>query len=199
MSSPLDLVSSALDERALGAIGQEVGTDPKTVQTAVAAALPMLLSGLARNASREDGAASLAGALDRDHDGSILDDVVGFFGRKEAAPSGTGILRHVLGTRQPAAVETVSRTSGLDVESAARLLAMIAPIALAALGRAKRERGLDSRGLADLLGREHQRLDREQPQAMSVITQLLDQDGDGSVTEEVSQLGTRLLGSLFRR
>lgn len=200
MSSALDLISTALDRRAVGAIGQQLGAEDGAVQHAVAAALPMLLSGLAQNTSRSGGAEALAGALDRDHDGSILDDVSGFLGRGEAASAdGAGILRHVLGNREPQAVEAVSRSSGLDAASAGKLLSMIAPLVLAALGRQKQQQGLDPRRLADLLGQERERVAREQPQAMAIIGQLLDQDGDGSVADEVAEIGKSLLGSLFRR
>jgi len=199
MSSALDLLSTVLDRRALGTIGQQLGADDGAVQNAVAAALPMLLSGLAKNTSRGDGAESLARALDRDHDGSILDDVAGFLGRGETASTdGAGILRHVLGSREPHAVEAVSRSSGLDAASAGRLLAMIAPLVLATLGRQKQQQGLDPRRLAELLGQERERVASEQPQAMAVIGQLLDQDGDGSVADEVAEIGKSLLGSFFR-
>lgn len=36
-------------------------------------------------------------------------------------------------------------------------------------------------------------VDREQPQARAVITGPPDRDGDGSITEEVSQLGSSFL------
>jgi len=63
---------------ALGQISGQIGADPQSTQTAVSAALPLLLGALARNASQPGGAEALAGALGRDHDGSVLDHVAGF-------------------------------------------------------------------------------------------------------------------------
>ena len=63
---------------------------------AMAAALPLLLGALSRNASQGDGASSLHQALANDHDGSILDDIGGFLGSGNTS-SGNDILGHVLG------------------------------------------------------------------------------------------------------
>ena len=35
--------------------------------------------------------------------------------------------------------------------------------------------------------------------AAGMLGQLLDQDGDGSVADDIAKLGTGLLGSLFRK
>jgi len=81
------------------AVGDRLGLDAGQAATAIAAAVPMLLGGLARNASAQGGGASLAGALDRDHDGSVLDDVVGHLGQGGDLRDGAGILGHVFGLR----------------------------------------------------------------------------------------------------
>ena len=64
----------------LSRIGRQIGADEATTQSAIAAALPVLVSALARNASRPGGAEALDRALERDHDGSILDDLMGSLG-----------------------------------------------------------------------------------------------------------------------
>lgn len=61
----------------MDALTQQTGADKRTTATATSAALSTLMGALARNASTPDGAASLANALDRDHDGSILDIIGG--------------------------------------------------------------------------------------------------------------------------
>ena len=78
-----------------------------------AGGLPILLAALNRNASNPAGAAALHGALERDHDGSILDNLGGFLGNAQAGP-GAGILKHVLGERQESTAQAVGAASGLD-------------------------------------------------------------------------------------
>jgi hypothetical protein len=181
----------------LGALTEALGTDSRQTQAAIAAALPMLLKGLARNASAGDGASSLGRALARDHDGSLLDDLGGFLRQPDLA-EGDGILRHVLGDRQKAIEAGVSTSSGLNIAKVGPLLATLAPILLGALGRRQRSESLDDRGLADLLGLESQAVEAAAPE-LGGLTQLLDRDGDGSVSDDVATMGADLLGKLLGR
>ena len=64
------------------------------------AAVPLLVGAMQRQAASPTGLDALAGALDRDHDGSILDDIGGFLGSGGTVGRGAGILGHVLGARQ---------------------------------------------------------------------------------------------------
>ena len=75
-----DVLQQALSGGAINQISQAIGADEQTTGTAIQSALPMLLSGLASNSQSEQGASSLLGALDRDHDGSALDDIAGLVG-----------------------------------------------------------------------------------------------------------------------
>jgi hypothetical protein len=86
-----ELLNEQLSGDAMQQLSQQIGADPESTGNAVNAALPMLLGGMARNTQSEGGASSLLGALDRDHDGSVLDDVVGFLGQGGNG-SGDGIL-----------------------------------------------------------------------------------------------------------
>ncbi len=173
-------------------IGRQLGADDSTTRTAISAALPVLLGALARNSASRDGADALHGALARDHDGSILDDVGSFLNDPQGGP-GAGILRHVLGTRQPVAEQALAKASGLDSAGATKLLTMLAPLVLGALGRAQRRDGLDAGGLAGMLGRESEGLGQTAPGLMGMVTRLLDQDQDGSVVDELGGV----LGKLF--
>lgn len=58
----------------------QLGADPATAQNAVAAALPMLMGALGANAQQPGGAASLLGALQRDHAGAGAMDVSNLLG-----------------------------------------------------------------------------------------------------------------------
>src|SRR5690349_11972953 len=126
MPSLFDTLTQSLGSDALGQLGQQIGADHATTRSAVATALPMLIGALARNAQQPDGAAALHGALTRDHDGSILDDVEGYLQSASGtvgapgAPApidGAGILGHLLGGQQSAVATTVGQASGLSAGS----------------------------------------------------------------------------------
>ncbi len=192
MPSILDTLSAHLDDNALRQISSRLGTDQGATSRAIAAAVPLLLGALAHNAAQGDGAQRLNEAIARDHDGSVLNDVPGAL---QTAPlsGGEAILGHVLGDRRDLAEQAVARSSGLDLAKAGPLLATLAPLVLGALGRVRRDRGLDANGLAGLLGGEREALATSAPGAMGAVSRLLDRNQDGSVLDDVGGL----LGSLF--
>jgi hypothetical protein len=101
MSTLFEQLAEQLGPTVTQQIGRSLGVGEEQAGSAVSAAVPMLLGGLARNTADPQGASALLGALDRDHDGSVLDDVGGFLGGGGAATAnGAGILEHVLGNKQ---------------------------------------------------------------------------------------------------
>jgi hypothetical protein len=179
-------------------IGRQLGTDEGAAGKAIAAALPLLMSALAKNASRGEGADSLAGALERDHDGSVLDDLGGFL-KSPDTRTGDGILRHTLGERRGAVEQELGRRTGLDVGSIAELLPILAPIVMGALGKAKRQDNLDTSGLVSMLSGEQRRADSMSSGTSDMLATLLDSDRDGSVADDVAESGIGFLGKLLRR
>ncbi len=192
--SLLQLLQQQLGGQAVNQISQKIGADPGTTGNAIDAALPLLLTAVARNASQGDRAESLARAVAQDHDGSILDDVPGYLNQAESGP-GAGILRHVLGGKQQSVQKGLSQTTGLESGKTGQLLAMLAPLVMGAVGRTKRENQLDSNGLSTMLTGEQERLKDSAPGVMGALGRFLDQDNDGSVMDDVGGM----LGKAFGR
>ena len=192
--SLLEILQQRLGGQAVEQISRKLGSDPGTTGNAIDAALPLLLAAVARNASNGAQAKSLDTAVSQDHDGSVLDDVPGYLNRAETGP-GAGILRHVLGGNQPTVEHGLSQTTGLDAGKAGRLLIMLAPLVMGALGRAKQERGLDAGGLSNLLAGERVNLNQSAPGVMGMLGRFLDRDGDGSVIDDVGGMLGKTFGS----
>ncbi|MDX2031139.1 MAG: DUF937 domain-containing protein [Blastocatellia bacterium] len=186
------ILNEALSGNAVSQISQQLGADEGTTSTAIQAALPMLLGALANNTASEGGASALQGALDRDHDGSVLDDLAGFIGNY-ASGSGAGILGHVLGAQQPVAEQQVSQASGLDMGKVGPLLAMLAPIVMGAIGRSQRESGAGIGDLAGILSGAAQQTGSGSP-LMGMLNQVLDRDNDGSAVDDIAGMIGGLLG-----
>jgi hypothetical protein len=194
--SILDMLSQQLGGDVVKQMSAQLGADEGTVNNAITAALPMLLSGLAKNSANPQGAEALSSALARDHDGGILDNLVGFLSSGNAG-AGPNILGHIFGGKTDAMASVLGQASGLNAGSAGSLLAMLAPLVMGALGRTQRQSGLDSGGLANMIGNEHSRLEQSAP-GLSGLARLLDLDGDGQIMDDIGTIaGT--LGSLFRR
>jgi hypothetical protein len=197
MSGLLDLLTSQLSGSQLSAMSRQLGAEENATKNAMGAALPVLLGALARNSAKPDGAASLHGALSKDHDGSVLDNLSGFLGKPDTA-AGDGILKHVLGGRRSAVETGVSHASGLDGAKVTQLMAMLAPVVMGAVGRTQRQQNLDASGVANMLAGERQRAESGSP-ALGDLARLLDSDGDGQIADDVAKLGNGLLGNLFGR
>src|SRR5687767_4769449 len=161
MTSLQDLLGQQQGSEAIEQISQNVGAEPSAVNTAIQAALPMILGSLANNAATPQGAESLNTALEQDHDGSVLDNLGGLgsliFGSGQAAApprqaDAGGILGHILGGNQAPVVEEARSRSGLDAGQVAQVLMMLAPIIMGYLGRQKQEQGVGPDQLGGLLG-----------------------------------------------
>jgi hypothetical protein len=198
MDNLLETLAQQLGGGAVQEMSRKLGTDEGATGKALSAALPMLVSALSRNASTPEGAGALSRALERDHDGSLLDNLGGYMSAFQGN-EGDGILGHVLGGRRGAVESNISRSSGLDAGSVAKLLSMAAPLVMAALGRNRRSRGLDVGGLADMLGAEQREIGRRAPAAGGLLGSLLDQDGDGDISDDVAKVGLDFLGKYLQR
>lgn len=203
MFSLQDLLGAEQGTEAVDQISQNVGAEPSAVSSAIQAALPMILGGLANNASTPQGAESLNTALDEDHSsGDILGNLGGlggliFGGGQQAAPprqaDGGGILGHIFGDRQGQVAEQVSNESGLGMGQVAQVLMMLAPIVMSYLGQRKQQQNVGADGLGGLLGGL---LGGSQaaaaPSSGGVIadmaSSILDRDRDGSSLDDIASM-----------
>lgn len=172
-------------------------------------AMPLILGAMKKNVSSSpQGAEGLMSALSSKHDGSILDNLGGLFGGgvdDSVMSDGAGILGHVFGNKQPQVESALSQKSGLDAGSVASILKIAAPIVMGFLAKQKSESNVsDANGLNSLLGGM---LGGQPAENQSLITTLLDADGDGSILDDVAGMvmgGSKkkgglggLLGGLF--
>ncbi|HEX8639213.1 MAG TPA: DUF937 domain-containing protein [Pyrinomonadaceae bacterium] len=197
MFSLQDLLGREKGAEAVEQISQNVGADHGSVNSAIQMALPMLINGLANNASTPQGAESLNNALERDNHGGILDNLGGLGGMifgggqgghnplPKQADAG-GILGHILGGNQGRVAQQVSTNSGLDMGQTAQILMFLAPIVMGYLGRQKQQQGLDAGGLSGYLGEQQQEIQRS-PQG-GLLGNMLDRDGDGSSMDDIASM-----------
>ena len=231
----LDTLSQRLGEQDVQRISSEIGADASNTKKAIAAALPMIIGGLSRNTHQSgEQSQSLAAALERDHDGSLLDNLSSLLGGSAGSGSaggllgaagallggggdsagadatrramnGDGILQHVFGGKRSAVERGVSRASGLDSSSTGRLLGMLAPVVMSALGKVKKQENLDAEGVSKLLDEERAQIEREAPDTEEGnLLGFLDTNDDGRIEDDVAKIGAAaggayLLSRLFRR
>ena len=206
MATLIDSITQQLDPGTLQQISRQLGTDERTTANAVEMALPVLVGGLARNAQQPQGAQALHGALLKDHDGSLLDNLGGLLGGGGGAGGmggmgglggvGGAILGHVLGGKRAPVEAGIGRATGMNGSQVSQLLMLLAPIVMAALGRMARQRNADPGALGGMLQEEQQEVARRAP-AAGGLGGLLDSDNDGQIMDDLARMAPGMLGGLF--
>jgi hypothetical protein len=284
MASLLDTLSQQLSPEVVRGMGRQIGADERQTEQALSALLPMMVGGLAKNtAGNPQGSIKLSQALERDHDGSLLDHITGMLGGSTAqqhplagmlgggqqggdllsallgggqssgqggmggllggllggssqpqsqqggagdllgtllgggsmvnvlggllgtAPASSratnvaGILGNILGgSNVPQIQQCVSKATGLDPNKIGALMAMLAPMIMGALGKVKRQQGLDAGGLARVLENDRQTIEQRVPEANN-ISRFLDSNRDGKIDmkDDIAKVGMALGGAML--
>lgn len=192
----MDLVQQQLSGDAVEKMAANAGVDASQAQGALSSIIPTLLGGLSRNAASPDGANALFSALDRDHDGSVLNDITGFFSNGGDAQNGDKIVNHILASDKDNVQQGLAASSGLGVGQIAGLMSQVAPFLMGLLGQQKAQQGLDVSGLAGLLGGQQQNVQAAAPAGiMGMITGFLDQNKDGNVMDDAMNM----IGGFFNK
>ncbi|MDO1514647.1 DUF937 domain-containing protein [Maribacter confluentis] len=187
MAGLLDLLNSPMGKQLIsGVAGQTNQPESKTADV-LSMAMPLILGAMKKNVSSPEGAQGLMSALSGKHNGGILDNLGGLFDGgvdDNVIQDGAGILGHVFGNKQPQVENALSQKSGLDAGSIAQILKIAAPIVMGYLGKQTAQSNVsDSSGMNALLG---SMLGGQPQENQSLITTLLDADGDGSILDDVA-------------
>ena len=75
MANLIDLLQSQLSDGLIDQLSNQIGANRQQTRTAADSILSTLIGGLAKNAANPRGAEALNNALNRDHDGSLLDNL----------------------------------------------------------------------------------------------------------------------------
>jgi len=208
MEGLLDLLNSPIGKQVISGVAGQTGQAENKTADVLSMAMPLLLGAMKKNVASPEGAQGLMNALSSKHDGSILDDLGGLFSGgvdQSVMEDGAGILGHVFGGKQANVENALSQRSGVDTGSIANILKIAAPIVMGILAKQTSENKVsDASGMNNLLGNM---LGGQPEQNQSLLTTLLDSDGDGSILDDVAGMvmgGSKkksgmggLLGGLF--
>lgn len=192
------LMGQLTEQKAVSAIGKQVGADSQTTTKALQYAIPVLLGALANNTAKRGGANALNNALTKDHDGSILNDIMGAVAGGSNNGLGAGILKHVLGGQRNTVEQQLSSQTGLSAAGMGQIMEIAAPILLGMLGKQKRENNLGASAIASLLGgAKQQAADAPFGPSMDMLGALL---GGGSRSKSgLMGVGMNLLKGLMKK
>lgn len=145
------LLSGMLGGSSTTTLAKKTGASEDQVKTIVSAALPVLLQSMANNSKDEAGAKSLAGALSQhaENKESAQEQI-----EHADVEDGGKILGHLLGNNKTAVEKNIAKTTGLEQNQVATLLATLAPVLLSQMGKqtkAKESNALDLGGILSSL------------------------------------------------
>ena len=154
----MDLVKSAISSSGVAdQIGSAAGLDKSKTNSAIDAAIPVLLGGLMKKASTPSGASELSNFFKKqDAEPSILDNLgslVSGGATSKLLGMGSSLLPMLLGSSQASIVSVLMKLLGIGDKGVLGLLGSLAPIVMSVVGRqAKSAGGFEPGVLTNLLG-----------------------------------------------
>ncbi len=168
-----------LIEDFMGSMGSQVteqlssslGIDKGVAGAVIPQVLPMILGGLKKQKDERGGAERVDHILNKYGSSNVLDDLGGLFSQKAQDSNPDPALGGLLGDAGIQASNLFGKQFGLDSNTALKIIPMLAPVVLGYLTKT-----------------------RDSGAGLSGIASLLDQDGDGSVLDDVTGFLMKGLG-----
>ena len=145
----IDLLTGNTGNQVAEQAENKFGINKTQVIALLAVAAPLIISYLKNKSQDANEAEALNNALDKDHDGSILDDVSQADARQS---EGGSILNHIFGGEKQNVENRLSQNTGISIDKIGPILSMLAPIIMGYIGKEKQQNNVGAGGLGDLLG-----------------------------------------------
>ena len=184
----MDLVKSAISSSGVAdQIGSAAGLDKSKTNSAIDAAIPVLLGGLMKKASTPSGASELSNFFKKqDAEPSNLDNLgslVSGGATSKLLGMGSSLLPMLLGSSQASIVSVLMKLLGIGDKGVLGLLGSLAPIVMSVVGRqAKSAGGFEPGVLTNLLGGQNNFLSSALPNELKGVMGLADLGRQASET-----------------
>lgn len=199
-NSLMDMLQGQLTETVISQLASQVGGKPDQTYAAANGIFSTLIGALNKNSQTQEGAQSLFNALERDHDGGVLNNVMDLIGgnMNNKSSDGMGIIGHLLGDNAGGIASLIGKESGMDSNSTMNLMVKLAPMVMGLLGKQRNEQGLDVSGLLGLLTQEKKNV-QDRNDNLDGFMKFLDMDGDGNAMDDIMNIGGKLLSGFLKR
>ncbi len=194
--SLIDLITGNAGNQVAAQAENKFGISKNQIIALLAVAAPLVISYLRNKSQDANEAEALNNALDRDHDGSILDNPSQVEARQQ---EGGSILDHIFGGQKAQVENQLSQNTGISMDKIGPILSMLAPIIMGYIGKEKQANGVTSGGgLGDLLGGILGGAQQQAQQESNPLNDILGQVLAGGQQQQQQQGGLGgLLGSIL--
>ncbi len=145
----IDLLTGNSSNQVAEQAENKSGISKNQIIALLAVAAPLVISYLRNKSQDANEAEALNNALDKDHDGSILDNPSQAIERES---EGNSILDHIFGSNKTNVENQLSANTGISMDKIGPILAMLAPVIMGYIGKEKQQNNVGAGGLGDLLG-----------------------------------------------
>lgn len=126
------LMGAMTSSSSIEALSGKTGTSSSVTSSLVSAALPMLMQALTSNASSQDGAQSLLGALSQHTSTETMSSQIA----NADTEDGNAIINHILGQNTGSVIQSLSSQTGASESQVSSLLGNMAPAMMSGLSAA---------------------------------------------------------------
>lgn len=147
--SLIDLLTGNTSNQVAEQAENKFGINRNQVIALLAVATPLIISYLRNKSQDAKEAEALNSALEKDHNGSILNDPSQIEARQA---EGGSILDHIFGGQKSSVENQLSQNTGISIDKIGPILAMLAPVVMGYIGQQKQQSNVGAGGLGDLLG-----------------------------------------------
>ena len=172
MSNILEDFMGSMGSQVTSQLSSQLGIDKNTAGAIIPQVLPMILGGLKNQKDNFGGEDRVNHILNKYGSSNVLDDIAGLFSQKANDPNPDPALGGLLGDAGVKASNLFGKQFNLDSGTAAKIIPMLAPLVLGFLSK-KRDTGAGVSGIASIL----------------------DQDGDGSILDDIGGFLLNSMGS----
>lgn len=144
-------------------IGDKLGIDPKIINQAIPIIAPMILGGLKNQSVNNGGQERVDHILNKYGDPGILDNIDGHVEGMSKQENFDSNLGGLLGNSGEQVTDVLTKNFNLDSGTAAKIIPMVAPLIMGYLTKSR----------------------NEHPEGSSGFASFLDQNGDGSIVDDV--------------
>jgi OmpA-OmpF porin, OOP family len=169
----LDTMKGFLTPDIVRSASSVIGESESGTRQTLTGAVPGVLYGLTNLASSPSGASNVANMIRDGSYNSVADNVRSLFSGGAATSSmfnaGPQLLGTIFGGRGGAVADALGKFGGVSSASATKLLSLVAPLALSALGKRASAQNLNASGLVDSLLSEKSEIASAVPPGISQV------------------------------
>ena len=191
--SLIDLITGNTGNQVAEQAENKFGISKGQIIALLAVAAPLIISYLRNKSQDANEAEALNNALDKDHDGSILNNPTSAVEREA---EGNSILDHICGGQKATVENQLSQNTGISMDKIGPILAMLAPVIMGYIGQQKQASGVNAGGLGDLLGGILGGAQQQTQQSNDPLSSILGSVLGGATQQSGGGLGD-LLGSVL--